>query len=458
MSLSSLGLYTDDDDDEDDNEIINSNQPNINNNDQQQQQPVLNQLQPKTTTTTTISNNNNIESYNSPYNEEYGDSKLSISKVNEKPYGLRVTEEQEFDDVEEKDDDSDEDEEKEEREEIENDISNSNNNKKSSSTVDYIRREEIDENNNNNNKYNKLNIKNKHHNVHIHATMENFTPPLNQIINTPPTPTLSSPPTLETMPTSTNPNFNNICPNVISTPPSKSSSLSSINSSFLPPEPEGEVDSIIKEKILRYHKMKQEGISINENLRSSSAFKNPFILEKLISFCEIKENGSNFAKEIFDPYGYSPDCFYEELSKKQRESDEMRAYEKMYRNKIDFTSPSSTTTTTTTTTTASSISNPFSTTTITNQQPNPQTIAKPPPPKKKLNKWEKQKQKQKLKEQNKLQQQKTQQQQQQQQQQKGSIITAAPTINLDKKKRDEPSTQSHIDSVLKRFRSTTGNI
>jgi hypothetical protein len=62
----------------------------------------------------------------------------------------------------------------------------------------------------------------------------------------------------------------------------------------------------------RFHAIKAER-SINMTLKQSKAFKNPDILEKLITFCEINEIGSNYPKDIFDPMGFHPSDFYDEL-------------------------------------------------------------------------------------------------------------------------------------------------
>lgn len=61
--------------------------------------------------------------------------------------------------------------------------------------------------------------------------------------------------------------------------------------------------------------MKAQGKSVNQNLKRSKAFKNPDILEKLVQFVEVNEIGSNYPKHLFDPMGFDPSDFYDELGK-----------------------------------------------------------------------------------------------------------------------------------------------
>ncbi|KAF2070836.1 hypothetical protein CYY_007840 [Polysphondylium violaceum] len=351
-------------------------------------------------------NNNNSNKNNQPQQEEEEDDEdnklLNISKVNDKPYGLLIT--------------------KENQPEI------------------YDKEMWKKDNNINEFEY----PSNDNDNSIIHTKLENTEQENNLDKNQcePDTPTdIRSPVEISTPPVSKHPDFDNLYPKSINsplgigTPPHNQSSNSSSSSSntsttttktkqidlsFIPPQPKGQVDSVILEKILRYHKMKQEGISINENLRNSQAFKNPSILEKLIVFCEIKEKGSNFNPQVFNPYAYTPDEYYLALNEKQKESELKRESERINRMKIDFTSPSSSLSSTTTTTTSSS-----------GVDDKPKEKEK----KKKFNKWEKAKYK-------------AQQQKQQQNQvpQRGAVISAAPTTNV--KKRDSAtSTTSAVSSI-----------
>ncbi len=68
-----------------------------------------------------------------------------------------------------------------------------------------------------------------------------------------------------------------------------------------------------QEKITTFHQLKESGRSINENLNNSNAFKNPAILEKLITFCNIVETGSNYPYELFDPSNLPKSDYYDAL-------------------------------------------------------------------------------------------------------------------------------------------------
>ncbi|GAM28541.1 hypothetical protein SAMD00019534_117170 [Acytostelium subglobosum LB1] len=290
-----------------------------------------------TTTTTSAVDQNSLE-----YSEYDVDRKLPIAKVSDKPYGLKVEENSQSVDM----DNDDEDEENKQN----RDGNTSNNNSNS-----------VYRNNGYNNKQNDDNGRNKDNaadeddnderqrkkkryleptysmkNNYINTTLENATPPPSVAnTRTPPTPILYSPPYVSNLPQSTNPSFSGLYPNV--------------SSPFLP-EPEGELDERMKEKIMKYHKMKLEGISFNETLRNSSAFNNPSILEKLISFCEIKENGSNLPLTYYNPNAYKPEEYYDQLEIKQREMEERKERERQRQVDLAASIASQPKTSTTTTT------------------------------------------------------------------------------------------------------------
>lgn len=66
------------------------------------------------------------------------------------------------------------------------------------------------------------------------------------------------------------------------------------------------------------------GQDIRKRIEVNKNFRNPSIYEKLVSFLDIDELGSNFPPEIFDPHKWGPESFYEELAKRQKEV--MEAY------------------------------------------------------------------------------------------------------------------------------------
>ena len=97
----------------------------------------------------------------------------------------------------------------------------------------------------------------------------------------------------------------------------------------LPPEPVGECSAKLQERIanlLEY--TKQKGVSFVEIAEKSKSFRNPSIYEKLVQFCKIDENGTNFPPEIYNPYIWGNESFYEELGKVQRLEMEKREKER----------------------------------------------------------------------------------------------------------------------------------
>lgn len=47
----------------------------------------------------------------------------------------------------------------------------------------------------------------------------------------------------------------------------------------------------------------------------NKAFRNPHIYNKLVEFVELDEIGSNFDREVYDPYGFPPEAFADQLGK-----------------------------------------------------------------------------------------------------------------------------------------------
>lgn len=107
---------------------------------------------------------------------------------------------------------------------------------------------------------------------------------------------------------------------------------------LLPPKTTQLCDPALQEKLARFHVLASQGRSINTNLKAAKAFKNPDILEKLISYCEVNEIGSNYPKEIYDPEGFDPSDFYDEIAKQQQELIEKREADKK-RTHIEFIRP-----------------------------------------------------------------------------------------------------------------------
>lgn len=118
-------------------------------------------------------------------------------------------------------------------------------------------------------------------------------------------------------------------------------SRSMLNKSFdeieLPPEPIAKCSKKLQEKIASLHeKRKREGTNLNNTIQRRTDFRNPSIYEKLIEFCGIDEKGTNYPPELFDPYSWGKESYYDGLDKAQKLDMEKREKERKERTKVEF--------------------------------------------------------------------------------------------------------------------------
>lgn len=106
----------------------------------------------------------------------------------------------------------------------------------------------------------------------------------------------------------------------------------------LPPEPNGRCSKSLQEKISELYEKKKQGKDMNASIQKRKDFRNPSIYEKLIQFCNIDEQGTNYPPETYDPHCWGPESFYEELAKRQKEEMDKREKEKKERTKVEFMS------------------------------------------------------------------------------------------------------------------------
>ncbi|BFG06288.1 SAP30-binding protein [Drosophila madeirensis] len=87
----------------------------------------------------------------------------------------------------------------------------------------------------------------------------------------------------------------------------------------LPPEPKGKPSPELVSKITKmYTKMRQTNMDMNRVIQDRKEFRNPSIYDKLISFCDINEFGTNYPPEIYDPLRWGEESYYEALSAVQK--------------------------------------------------------------------------------------------------------------------------------------------
>ncbi|CAH8842834.1 unnamed protein product [Trichobilharzia szidati] len=146
----------------------------------------------------------------------------------------------------------------------------------------------------------------------------------------------------------------------------------------LPPEPTGHCSMVLQERVERAVRRMRLDISYDPNraIQDNKAFRNPSIYEKLIDFLKIDEKGSNFPKEIYDPYRWGPQSYYEELAKVQnREIDRLMKLQKEQKKTEANTSTTTAATTTNTNTAGTTSTSTMKSTNI----PNPITAEKTNP-------------------------------------------------------------------------------
>ncbi|KZT62507.1 HCNGP-domain-containing protein [Calocera cornea HHB12733] len=110
----------------------------------------------------------------------------------------------------------------------------------------------------------------------------------------------------------------------------------------IPPRPAGEPDPALVAKLAKFHDLKRKGKHFNDTLMSNKAFRNPHIYEKLVNFVDVDEKGTNFPREIWDPFDYRPEWKAEALAEEQKKRSEAieAAQGRGKRNEISFTSSS----------------------------------------------------------------------------------------------------------------------
>ncbi|XP_023940859.1 SAP30-binding protein-like [Bicyclus anynana] len=100
----------------------------------------------------------------------------------------------------------------------------------------------------------------------------------------------------------------------------------------IPPEPPGKCSQELQDTIAKYHhRMVTEGLDLNKLIQEKKSFRNPSLYEKLIEFCDINEVDTNYAPEIYDPWKWGKESYYDELAKAQDAAMQKRKKEKRER-------------------------------------------------------------------------------------------------------------------------------
>ncbi|KAG5898549.1 hypothetical protein JTB14_012448 [Gonioctena quinquepunctata] len=106
---------------------------------------------------------------------------------------------------------------------------------------------------------------------------------------------------------------------------------------MIPHDPPGHCSSELQDKITKlFEKMQTQQLDMNAVIQKRKDFRNPSIYEKLITFCDLNELGTNYPPSIYDPLKWNKESYYEELAKVQKV--EMDKREKERKNKVEFIS------------------------------------------------------------------------------------------------------------------------
>ena len=113
----------------------------------------------------------------------------------------------------------------------------------------------------------------------------------------------------------------------------------------IPDSPPGSPPPGMDKKFSHFLELKKQGIHFNEKLANSSALKNPSLLGKLMTFAALEESdqyATTLPKETWDPQGFPPWAYHEELAKAQDEAQKEREKEmaRTQREAIEFVSAS----------------------------------------------------------------------------------------------------------------------
>ncbi|CAF1437477.1 unnamed protein product [Rotaria sp. Silwood1] len=86
----------------------------------------------------------------------------------------------------------------------------------------------------------------------------------------------------------------------------------------IPPESTKRCSTNFQEKFEEYKRFKKTDVDHNVRIQELKDFRNPYMYERMISYLDIDEIGTNFPQELYDPHWWGKESYYEELSKAQK--------------------------------------------------------------------------------------------------------------------------------------------
>ncbi|KAI9120938.1 hypothetical protein K1719_007971 [Acacia pycnantha] len=107
---------------------------------------------------------------------------------------------------------------------------------------------------------------------------------------------------------------------------------------FLPPPSKAQCSQELQRKINKFLHYKKAGKSFNAEVRNRKDYRNPDFLLHAVRYQGIDQIGSCFSRDVFDPHGYDPSDFYDQIEADMRRESERREQEKKKAQKVDFIS------------------------------------------------------------------------------------------------------------------------
>ncbi|XP_010549412.1 PREDICTED: SAP30-binding protein isoform X2 [Tarenaya hassleriana] len=105
---------------------------------------------------------------------------------------------------------------------------------------------------------------------------------------------------------------------------------------FLPPPPREKCSEELQRKIDKFLSLKKFGKSFNTEVRNRKDYRNPDFLLHAVRYQDIDQIGSCFSKDVFDPHGYDPSDFYDEIEADMKRERERKEQESKKNQKLDF--------------------------------------------------------------------------------------------------------------------------
>ena len=97
----------------------------------------------------------------------------------------------------------------------------------------------------------------------------------------------------------------------------------------LPPLVATKCSKAMQDKVTFLHKkVTQEGMDLNFSIQGKKNFRNPSIYEKLLEYCRIDEQGTNYPTHLYNPRIFGPESHYKALAEAQNENERKKKEKK----------------------------------------------------------------------------------------------------------------------------------